>query len=430
MRLRNLTLLCACAVFAFSTTACDQQKKAKADEPAAKTEEVKKDDAKTGATSALKVEPAALPFEATGPVAVVGGKEIPASAFNEKAREIAEAARGRMPPQMYESYKKQVLNRLVDDYIFDVKVKENNITVTDAEFDAEFQKFMKRFPSEDEFKKYFERIGLPVDKLKADMRKRLAQKKLITEKYKITVDDDAIKKFYETNKKRYEQEEQVKASHILLKLPKDADAKKDAEVLKKAKEIEKEARAKGADFAALATKYSEGPSKTRGGDLGLFPKRRMVPAFSEVAFKLKEGEISKPVKTRFGYHIIKVEEKKPARTVPMKEVEATIREGIESKELRDKMMEFLKTSKEEMKVELKESNIKVNAPATPPPSFNAHGHAHGPNDGHNHGAKPGVKPGMKLQMPQNMKLKAPSIKVGGKPGATPTLKVTPAPEGK
>ena len=85
---------------------------------------------------------------------------------------------------------------------------------------------------------------------------------------------------------------------------------------------------KGADFAELAKKYSEGPTKDKGGDLGFFEKGKMVPAFEEAAYALKEGEISEIVRTPFGYHIIKVEEIKEARTKPLDEVKGEIVEAI------------------------------------------------------------------------------------------------------
>ena len=366
-----------------------------------------------------------LPFEATGPVAVVGGEEIPAERFNVEAKRLAKLARGGLPPQMLQSYKKQLLNRIVDEHILDKKVKEKKITVSDEEFKAEYDKFVKRFPSEAEFKAYFGRIGMPIDKLKTDMRKRLAHKKLLVAEYNVKIDDKAIKEFYEKNAARYKQEEQVKASHILIKLDRGADDKAVKAAEKKAKELAKKARAKDADFAKLAKENSQGPSAARGGDLGFFPRRRMVKPFSEVAFKLKKNQISDPVKTQFGYHVIKVVDKKPERVVPIDEVKQQIKDGLEGKELRDKMMKFLGDAKKELKVELKEDNIKVNVKASPKPAFNFHNHGKGGHHGHSHGKGGHThgKPAPKIQLKApNLKLKSPTLKLNApKPG----LKVEP-----
>ncbi|MCA9629349.1 MAG: peptidyl-prolyl cis-trans isomerase [Myxococcales bacterium] len=100
----------------------------------------------------------------------------------------------------------------------------------------------------------------------------------------------------------------VTASHILIGYKGAQRAKSDRskeEAKKLADKIAKEAKAKGADFAALAKKYSEGPSAPRGGDLGPFSRGRMVKPFSDAAFDLKVGDVSDPVETPFGYHIIK-----------------------------------------------------------------------------------------------------------------------------
>src|SRR5581483_4572378 len=101
--------------------------------------------------------------------------------------------------------------------------------------------------------------------------------------------------------------EQVRASHILLK----TDGKDDAAVKAKAMDIAKQAKA-GADFAELAKKYSEDDSNAKnGGDLDYFARGRMVPEFDQAVFAMTPGQISDPIKTQFGYHIIKLVDKKP-----------------------------------------------------------------------------------------------------------------------
>lgn len=136
-----------------------------------------------------------------------------------------------------------------------------------------------------------------------------------------------VKDYYETHKKDYAQQEQVKARHILIK---SVEGDKDAEnkAFAKAQDIEKQLKA-GGDFAALAKKYSEDPgSKDKGGELGFFSKETMVAPFSQWAFGAKPDEISPPVKTQFGYHIIQVEAKKPAATQTYDEVKDTIAQTI------------------------------------------------------------------------------------------------------
>ena len=135
----------------------------------------------------------------------------------------------------------------------------------------------------------------------------------------IKVADSDIKKYYEYNINTFIEPKQVKARHILFKLKQDASEEDEKKVKEKANAV-LEKVGKGKDFALLAGKYSEGPTKSKGGDLGFFGAGQMAKPFEEAAFKLEKGQISDLVRTRFGYHIIKVEDIKEARTKPLPEV--------------------------------------------------------------------------------------------------------------
>ncbi len=129
-----------------------------------------------------------------------------------------------------------------------------------------------------------------------------------------------LKKYYDSNLDKFSQEKQVRASHILLKLPPKASAKKEAEVRKKMEGILAKARKNPASFAELAKKHSEGPSKKDGGDLNYFTFKRMVKPFSQAAFALKKvNDISGIVKTAFGLHIIKLTGVKPEKRETLSE---------------------------------------------------------------------------------------------------------------
>ncbi len=180
---------------------------------------------------------------------------------------------------------------------------------------------------------------------------------------KVQVSDTEAKNYYEQNKDKYTQKEQVRAKHILIS----PTAKKisDEEALKLAEKIYNQLK-KGADFDKLAKQYSDDPgSKNKGGDLGFFPKGRMVKPFEDTAFSLKVGQISKPVKTRYGYHIIKVIAKKQAKTQTFEEVKQEIKGILKSKKMedlaREKAKEFEAKAKELKSVEkaAKEMNLKV-----------------------------------------------------------------------
>jgi peptidyl-prolyl cis-trans isomerase D len=142
---------------------------------------------------------------------------------------------------------------------------------------------------------------------------------------KITITPQEIESYYNQNLQQFQQPEQVRASHILLK----TEGKDEAAVKKQAEDVLKQAKAPGADFAALAKKYSEDDgSKVNGGDLDYFTKGRMVPEFEQAAFALPPGQISDLVKSQFGFHIIKVVDKKPAATRTLDEMRPQIQEQL------------------------------------------------------------------------------------------------------
>ncbi len=144
----------------------------------------------------------------------------------------------------------------------------------------------------------------------------------------VEVTDAQVAEFYEKNLANFKEKEQVKARHILIKVaagaPDEEVEKARTEILEIAKKIKA-----GADFAETAKKSSQGPSSSMGGDLGWFGHGSMVKPFEEAAFALKPGEVSEPVRTQFGFHLIKTEEYKPSRTKELAEVKDGIEKGLQ-----------------------------------------------------------------------------------------------------
>src|SRR6201998_4181093 len=158
----------------------------------------------------------------------------------------------------------------------------------------------KKIENNDDFKKRL-----------AFTRNRLLMDSLLASEGKAATTDDAMKKVYEDASKQIAGEQEVHARHILVETEDDAKAVK--------AELDK-----GADFAELAKKKSKDPGASDGGDLGFFTKDQMVPEFSAVAFALEPGKISDPVKTQFGWHIIKVEEKRNRKAPEFDQVKGQI----------------------------------------------------------------------------------------------------------
>lgn len=159
------------------------------------------------------------------------------------------------------------------------------------------------------------------------------------------VTDADVAKYYEGHTAEFKTPEMVNARHILIKTAQDAGQQELAKALEQAKQIKAELD-KGGDFAKLAEKYSDDAgSKAKGGELGFFTRDRMVPEFSQVAFALGTGQVSEPVKSRFGYHLIMPIERKQAKQLELKEAAPRIKAQLENqrrKEAMDREVEKLK----------------------------------------------------------------------------------------
>ena len=135
---------------------------------------------------------------------------------------------------------------------------------------------------------------------------------------KISISEDSIKNFYDTNGAQFTTPEQRHARHILFKVGENSSEADDATQRKKAEDVLKLVRA-GKDFAQLADQYTEGPARKTGGDLGFFPKGKMIEPFDDTVFTMNIGQISDIIRTSFGYHIVKLEEIKPEVVKPLVE---------------------------------------------------------------------------------------------------------------
>ena len=172
--------------------------------------------------------------------------------------------------------------------------------------------------------------------LKRDILIQAAVKKILDS---VTVTEEEIKEFYNNNEDMFMTQESVSAKHILV----------DSE--EKAKDIKAKIEA-GTSFEDAAKEYSSCPSAAQGGDLGNFTRGRMVPEFEEASFALEIGKVSDPVKTQFGYHLIKVEEKMPAAKKSFNEVKNSIKVNLLSQKQNNHYIEFVNNLKNDQKVEI------------------------------------------------------------------------------
>src|SRR5688572_26537093 len=310
--MKKLTLLAATAAAAvLATDAPAADKPAKKTKPEAKPAAAQDASAKTDKAPAA---PAEKPFVLTDPVAVVDGEEIKIADVEKVIASLLSQQGGTLK-DVPEAMKPELYRNVVDGVIVEKLVTKNakNVEVPEADVAAELEKFKSQFGEGKNFDEQLKAQGQTLDGIKGDIRRFLQQNRWIDSviKDKVQVSDTEVETFYKENPDNFKEPEQVRASHILVRLEKDA---KDDEVKTKQAAANKilDRVKKGEDFAKLATELSEDPSaKDNKGDLDFFPREQMVPEFSEAAFKMKKGEVSPaPVRSDFGFHIIKVTDRK------------------------------------------------------------------------------------------------------------------------
>jgi peptidyl-prolyl cis-trans isomerase C len=314
--------------------------------------------AAAGATPGAPAPPPAPPLKPVAAVlpetcARVNGEAISKTEFEGAIQEV-ESQEGRpVPADQRDRVLRGVLDNMVAFKLLSQEARQHHVVVSDAEIDAQIAGMKKQFPTEQAFQQTLKAQHMTVEKLRDTARSNLVVRKLLQDEVmsKIEIKPSDISAFYEKNPDKFQQPEAVHAAHILVIVPAESDAAAKAALKARAMEALQAARA-GKDFGALARQYSQDGSAQHGGDLGFFPKGQMVPAFEKVAFSLKPGEISDLVETQFGYHIIKVIEKRPGGTVPFAQAAPQIQQFLESQAQSDKGKAYVESLRAKSKVEI------------------------------------------------------------------------------
>jgi peptidyl-prolyl cis-trans isomerase C len=289
------------------------------------------------------------------PVAVVNGDKISRTDL-EKAFNEALGASGQANAPLTADQKMQGYRQILDGMIMEKLVDKQSaaIKVDQADIDAQLAKIKSQFPSEEVFQAEMKKSGLTMDQFVANLSKSIRQSKWMQTQVvgKDTVTEADAKKFYDANTKEFTNPDLVKASHILFRTAPDATAAQQKAAENKAKAAIVRVN-KGEPFDKLASELSEEPGAAqRGGDLGYFPKDKMVPEFADAAFAQKVGTVSvTPVKTKFGYHVIKVTDKKPAGTATFDEAKAQIIQFLQAQKRREIFKGVMQELRQAAKIE-------------------------------------------------------------------------------
>lgn len=371
--MKNRTLLAATAAAAFLTAnslAADKPAK-KASSPAKPAAAEKKEDAPKGGEAApAPGKEGAKPFVVKDPVATVDGQEIKIAEV-EKVIDTMLSQRGGSVKDVPEEMKPALYRNVIDGVIAEKLVTRecSKVEVTDADVTAEFEKFKKQFPDEKTFNEQLAGQGQTADAIKKDIQKYIQQNRWMDAqvKGKVDVTDAEAEAFYKENPDQFKQPEQVRASHILVKVEEGANDQAVKEKRDAASKILDRVK-KGEEFGKLAAELSEDPgSKERNGDLDFFVREQMVPQFSDAAFKLKKGEVSPElVRSDFGFHIIKVTDRKDASDVTFADAKPQLVTFLQGRKKQAEIGKILRGLRESAKVTINLPEAPApKAPATP-----------------------------------------------------------------
>ncbi len=293
---------------------------------------------------------------------IVNGKEITGGEVDHEVRLMMQQMGGRVSPDQMQSMasavQQQAVNNIINRTLLRGAAERDNIPATDEDIAGRIEQIKSSFDSEEAFASQLETSGLTMEAFNIEIKYTIMIETLMD---KITAnltkaDDAQAREFYDSNMDRFEKPEQIRASHILIKVgPEDTDAIK---ADKRSKLAELKSRIDGgADFAALASENSDCPSSSNGGDLGFFGHGQMVKPFDDAAFALSTGEISGIIETRFGYHVIKVTEKTASTTTPYEDVKEEVIQYLDGMGKQAEVEKYVAALKDLATIEFADSSL-------------------------------------------------------------------------
>jgi peptidyl-prolyl cis-trans isomerase SurA len=251
---------------------------------------------------------------------------------------------------------RKVLDSLVEEKLIDQEAKKSGIKVSNKEVDAAVEEIRrKNAVNQEQFEQLLAAEGLTPEAFKQEVEKSLLRTKLVNWALQVeyTVGERELRDFYQRNADRYRINESYRPSHILFTVPKEATPRKIREIRKRCQEVLERIK-NGEDFGELARLYSQDNSSAKdGGDLGYFKKGELLPILEKEASNLRIGEVSGIIRTDFGFHILKLLDRKGGKPAPFEEIREKIQADYHEKEMEKAFQQFLTRLKEKAIIEIK-----------------------------------------------------------------------------
>jgi len=267
-----------------------------------------------------------------------------------------DGAQGNRNPEQSSQLRRQILDVLIGQELLWAEARDKNVVASGPDVDAALARMKQRFLTPEAFLGEIARGGFTEESYAEDLKRQLSVRRLIQEEIAkdVTVTDQEVDAFYQANLDQMRRPQEAHLRHILVSVEPGADDAAQKAARAKIDRVLAEARA-GADFAALARVHSDDPSGPQGGDLGFVERQQLVAPFADAAFALQPGQLSDVVRTQFGFHLIKLEERRGGDLVPKAEAAGEIRDHLFSAKLQQAVQDRVIHLRSLAKIELHEA---------------------------------------------------------------------------
>ena len=247
--------------------------------------------------------------------------------------------------------KRDIINRLIENKLILMEAEKQEIRVSDEKVEAKIEEIRAQFSSEDEFEATLLKQGLSIVELEENYRNQIMIQRVINREVrsKIVVKPTEIVDYYYAHLDDFTNPEEIKISHILIRIDNTTDAHRAYQAAREVLGL----LDKGIDFAQVAREYSDGPHADQGGSVGFVSQGQMIKEIDEVIFKLKVGELSGLIKSDLGYHIVRIDDKRPLYVRGLSDVQFEIKDILFKRKMEENFTEWINKLKEDAFISIK-----------------------------------------------------------------------------
>ena len=265
--------------------------------------------------------------------------------------ELYQLMRDRKTKKITNNLKKLAINNLIDAYLLIEDSQKYNLPIDEQLVHFHFVEIKKQYLNPEEFSQQMSKHSLTTQKLIENIRNNLRVKKFIKLKFidRMNIDHSKIREYYKNHKYSFKIPEEVKICHILIR-------SNDSNAFRKIEEISRKLYA-NYDFFEIAKTYSDCPSATNGGDLGYISRGKLVKEIEDIAFTLPIGEIAGPLRTKFGYHFVKLMDRRKSRIPEFEEIKESLKRQLEKVASELELLKHIRNLRAKAKIVICEENL-------------------------------------------------------------------------